>query len=439
MISRIIKSLLAGALSAILDDEIEHVRGLLFARAVQTLAEHGLFDAAENSFQRLAARISEQRRGRFACDQFALEVVNRCTGAGEIQNARRGHDAGRQREPPFVVLQQQAPGRCIADDEIQHGAAGVVHQRLVLQRTGQEVERLPRLEQTALGQPGLIDGVALHQMFAQHSRGPLAELHTALRVDAIPNRNNGVEVVVLDRSGDLALSFGLNYREILGSCRLAQLALREDILQVQADIVGGCIEQLGHLALGQPDSFPIQAHADLGLTLLVLINQDLAHSGFPVSQCSAWLRSRDSEGYTRWSIQPQALGSPQNARSTIGSAMRRQLRGASPLLLPHPAKERRINHRGDHRSHVLDMGDDARVTCAYLATRLDCRNFRIDSSKPSFTSPGQMRSRGSTSTSGLTSCAIASSSKLRVSQNSAARSCNFAVKKVLPVVMLLSN
>jgi hypothetical protein len=50
-------------------------------------------------------------------------------------------------------------------------------------------------------QPPCIDRVPFHQMIAQYLRGPDAELRAPLRIDAVANRDNGVEVVVFDVVG----------------------------------------------------------------------------------------------------------------------------------------------------------------------------------------------------------------------------------------------
>lgn len=54
-------------------------------------------------------------------------------------------------------------------------------------------------------------------------------------VDAVADRNGGVKIVERQRSLDLALAFALNYREMLGSCRLLQFTFPVDIPKVEAD------------------------------------------------------------------------------------------------------------------------------------------------------------------------------------------------------------
>ena len=49
------------------------------------------------------------------------------------------------------------------------------------------------------------------------------------------------------------MSLGLNYRGILGSCRLAQFPLLIEILEMKPDIVGGNVKKPRHFALREPD------------------------------------------------------------------------------------------------------------------------------------------------------------------------------------------
>ncbi len=65
----------------------------------------------------------------------------------------------------------------------------------------------------------------------------LPELYAPLRIDPVANRDDGVQIVVFQGATDLAFAFGLNYREILGSCRFLQLAVCKNILQMEANIV----------------------------------------------------------------------------------------------------------------------------------------------------------------------------------------------------------
>ncbi|MGE3297546.1 MAG: hypothetical protein AB7I68_09345 [Porticoccaceae bacterium] len=58
-----------------------------------------------------------------------------------------------------------------------------VHQRLVLQRAGQQLKRLPRLVQPPFRQTTLIQRVAAQQMLARGAGGPDAKLDASAELD----------------------------------------------------------------------------------------------------------------------------------------------------------------------------------------------------------------------------------------------------------------
>lgn len=59
--------------------------------------------------------------------------------------------------------------------------------------------------------PLVIEREAFDQKFAQSGRSPLAKRCSPCRPDAVPDGENGVEVVVVDEPGNLPFSLGLNY------------------------------------------------------------------------------------------------------------------------------------------------------------------------------------------------------------------------------------
>jgi hypothetical protein len=62
-------------------------------------------------------------------------------------------------------------------------------------------------------------------MVIQSFGGPLPELHAALAIYAISNRNNRVEVEVGNVAGDFSVSLGLNPRKICASCPLVEFTI----------------------------------------------------------------------------------------------------------------------------------------------------------------------------------------------------------------------
>jgi len=82
--------------------------------------------------------------------------------------------------------------------------------------------------------------------------------HAAAGVDAIAYRDDRVEVVVLEVALHLPSALDANCQEFLSGCRLLQLAVRIDVLQVHQHVLGRRLEQLRHLPLGQPDLVAVE-------------------------------------------------------------------------------------------------------------------------------------------------------------------------------------
>jgi hypothetical protein len=53
-----------------------------------------------------------------------------------------------------------------------------------------------------------------------------------MRTDAVADGQNGVEVVVVNRAGNLAISLGLNYPEFPDSCRRIEFTFVVNVDQV---------------------------------------------------------------------------------------------------------------------------------------------------------------------------------------------------------------
>ena len=99
-----------------------------------------------------ASRLTTRRTIRSLL-RGALSAMSRVSAVSAwglvVQLARGRLRAGRHSQTVFVELVEQAPGVGVTRDEIQHSPPGVVHQRLVLQRPGQEIQRLTRFAQAA--------------------------------------------------------------------------------------------------------------------------------------------------------------------------------------------------------------------------------------------------------------------------------------------------
>ncbi len=137
-------------------------------------------------------------------------------------------------------------------------------------------DRLLDLADALFRQPPLVQREAAHQMIAQRPDGQDAKPGAVPRVQPVSDRDDGVQVVVLDLPPHLPVALGLNYQGLLGSCRLGQFPLVEDVLEVEAHFVGRCVEEFGHLLLAQPDRLPIQPDVHPDRTVLRLVDDDFS-------------------------------------------------------------------------------------------------------------------------------------------------------------------
>ncbi len=71
-----------------------------------------------------------------------------------------------------------------------------------------------------------------------------------------------LQVVEQNLPGNLAFSLGLNCQVFFDSCRFLQLALFQNVPDVQADALLGGLEQLCHLRLTKPDAAVTRLKAD---------------------------------------------------------------------------------------------------------------------------------------------------------------------------------
>ena len=113
-----------------------------------------------------------------------------------------------------------------------------------------------------------------------------------MRTDPVADGQNGVEVVVVNRAGNLAISLGLNCQVFLDSCLGVKLAVLVNRLQMLADVLLCGLKQVGHRLLRKPDGFMSHAHFDPGLTICGLEEDELA--GIVRRRCEKVLCHGDS-------------------------------------------------------------------------------------------------------------------------------------------------
>jgi hypothetical protein len=104
-----------------------------------------------------------------------------------------------------------------------------------------------------------INYVALDRESAQDAGCPLTELCGAYGIDAVADRNDGVEVVEVHSPRNFPLALLLNYPEFPDSCLRHKLLTGKDISQMLADGAYIHCEQLCHQLLRQPQGFVLVA------------------------------------------------------------------------------------------------------------------------------------------------------------------------------------
>ena len=113
-----------------------------------------------------------------------------------------------------------------------------------------------------------------------------------MRTDPVADGQNGVEVVVVNRAGNLAISFGLNYSEFPNSSRRVEFTILENALQVLIDGRHRDLEQSRDQPLWKPDRLMQQSHFDPRLAVFSLVKDELA--GIVRRRCGEVLCHGDS-------------------------------------------------------------------------------------------------------------------------------------------------
>ena len=179
----------------VLDDEVEQMRGAHLNRWVERPPVEGLLDGAEDAGKLVAALLAEQAAGLPSSASAARRsAMSAGRPESETEAAVSGR-GGRFRQPVLVVLEEQAPGARVVLHDVEDSAALVGDQRVPRERAGEQADGLLDLAEAPLAQPSLVERVAAQEMLAQGPGRPDAELRAAQRVDAVADRDDGVEAV----------------------------------------------------------------------------------------------------------------------------------------------------------------------------------------------------------------------------------------------------
>ena len=138
---------------------------------------------------------------------------------------------------------------------------------------------------------GVLEAFVVHdeafdQVFGQVGGGPLAELGAAHRTHPVAHGEDEGQAVQLHLALHAAFSLGLNCQGILDSCLFTEFPLGQDVLDVQADVLFGGVEQLRYLLLIQPDAAVHRSKLNPGQTVVGLVNHQCTHAVTSLSRAT---------------------------------------------------------------------------------------------------------------------------------------------------------
>src|SRR3954468_10913421 len=123
-------------------------------------------------------------------------------------------------------------------------------------------------------QPLVVHGEALHQVFGEPRRRPLPELRSPRTADAVPDREDGLEAVVVELAFDIARPLQSNYPEFPDSCAAVKFGFVENVDEMLIHSSDVFVEQLRNLRLSQPDRFILKATLNSGPAVFRAVEND---------------------------------------------------------------------------------------------------------------------------------------------------------------------
>lgn len=123
-------------------------------------------------------------------------------------------------------------------------------------------------------QAHVVERETLDQKIGQARGCPLAELRAARTADAVADREDDGEAVVLDLPRDLALTLCSNHPEFPDGCGAVEFALLVDVHEVLVDGPDVLLEQLRQEGLRQPERLAFETALDARTPVLGLIEDE---------------------------------------------------------------------------------------------------------------------------------------------------------------------
>lgn len=107
----------------------------------------------------------------------------------------------------------------------------------------------------------LLEGVAAEEEFLQHAGRPLPELDAPLRIDAVAERDDDIQIEVFQVADDVASALAANCSNFSNSWTGVQFAAAEDVPQVVGNTGLHDPEQYAQLRVREP--YGVLGEADL--------------------------------------------------------------------------------------------------------------------------------------------------------------------------------
>ena len=180
--------------------------------------------------------------------------------------------------------------------------------------------------QVRILQPLVVEEETLHDIFPQQSGGPDTEAGGHRAFYPVAHGKDGVQIVEIHPAPDGSRAFLPNSQGFLVSCLKLQFTLCVNVLEMQADVLLGRLEQLRHVLLRQPDRLALKPHVDLQLPVFRLVNAELS--------ARRWCLGIFAHGFSSFPILPPCRGiSPKERRTPIRRAYGKPINRGKPL--PH--------------------------------------------------------------------------------------------------------
>lgn len=192
----------------IFDNEIEKVGGFFGEGGVDISAGEALVDSTQSAFKTVASGFAEHLAGM----ELFAELVDHFHTLAGFEDVF-GFWAVADTDKTVVVLTESAESGGVTRDDFENAVGFVASEFVLSHETFDDFESVANFEETLLREfteTALIDGDAVYDVVFEDFGSPDAEIGGFAGIDAVTNRDDGVEVVGFKSTRNLAIAFSLN-------------------------------------------------------------------------------------------------------------------------------------------------------------------------------------------------------------------------------------